>query len=277
PMHPAFLWSALAFYGLGIVLSLPSAFLGRAVLSPAAISALTVGLVLNGAELVIAAVQLHRLPVMDVQSALSFLAFNVALAFLLLYRRYYITWLGVLVLPFVFALTLAAALNPGRPLASSTLRGGWLVAHSMAMILGYTGLFLTFAAAVMYLMQEGELKSKRPRSLYGRLPSLEICDRLYDRSLAFGLICLSAGILTGCLWASRAWQGTWELDPKILATLFTWFIYLVLCSTRFSRGWRGRRSAYVAILGFAAVMITFLGASFLSSQHGYFPTISRMH
>lgn len=276
-MHPAFLWSALAFYGLGLVLSLPSVFLGRAALSPAALSALAAGLVLNGAALVIAALRLHRLPVIDVQSALSFLAFNVALAFLLLHRRYYVTWLGVLVLPFVFALTLAAALNPGRPLTSSTLHGGWLVAHSLAMILGYTGLFLTFAAAVMYLAQQGELKSKRPRFFYGRLPSLELCERLYDRSLAFGLICLSAGILTGCLWASRVWQGTWELDPKILATLFTWFIYLVLCTTRFNGEWRGRRSAYLAIVGFAAVMITFLGASFLSSQHGYFPTISRMH
>ncbi len=276
-MHPVFLWCALAFYGVAMVWVLPSAARGRPTLTSIALSALTLGLALNGAALMMAALRLHRLPVIDVQSALSFFAFNVTLAFFLAYHRYHVTWLGVLILPFVFAMTLIAALNPSRPLVSTTLRGGWLIVHSSAMILGYTGLFLTFVAAVMYLMQEGELKSKHPRFFYNRLPSLEVSDRLYDRSLVFGLICLSVGILTGCVWASRAWQGTWELDPKILATLFTWFIYLILCSTRFSGAWRGRRSAYVAILGFVAVMVTFLGVSFLSSQHGFFPTISRMH
>ncbi|MDE3179491.1 MAG: cytochrome c biogenesis protein CcsA, partial [Acidobacteriota bacterium] len=61
------------------------------------------------------------------------------------------------------------------------------------------------------------------------------------------------------------------------ASMFTWLIYLLLSSTRFSGNWRGRRSAYMAIFGFAAMMITFLGVSFLSSQHGYFPAISRLH
>ncbi len=278
-MHPGLLWCALALYGLGIVLALPSIALGRAPLRSAALAALSLGLILNGASLVAAALRLHRLPVIDIQSALSFFAFNTTLAFFLAYRRYKVTWLGVLILPFVFLMTLAAALNPGHPFtaSTSTLRGGWLVVHVSGMILGYTGLFLTFVAAVMYLLQVSELKSKHPQSLYYRLPSLEICDQIYDRSLVLGLICLSVGILTGCIWASRAWRGTWELDPKILASLLTWFIYLLLFSTRFSGSWRGRRSAYMAILGFAAMMVTFLGVSFLSSQHGYFPTIHQMH
>lgn len=241
------------------------------------LAALSIGLFLNGAALVFAAVHLHRLPVVDIRSALSFFAFNVTLAFFLVYRRYQITWLGVLIFPFVFLLTLAAVLNSSRPFASSAMRGGWLLVHSSAMILGYTGLFLTFVAAILYLMQEGVLKSKQPKAFYERLPSLEVCNRLYDRSLVFGLVCLSIGIITGCLWASRAWSGDWELDPKILATLLTWFLYIVLFSTRFSGSWRGRRSAYAAIFGFAATMVTFLGVSFLSSQHGYFPIISRVH
>ncbi|MGH9397939.1 MAG: cytochrome C assembly family protein [Terriglobia bacterium] len=276
-MHPGLLWCALAFYGLGIVLTIPSIGRGRPDISSPALMAFTAGLVLNGAALVEAAFRLDRLPVVDVQSALSFLAFNVTLAFFVAYRRYRNTWLGALMLPFVFVMTLAAALNPKRPFPPSTLGGGWLIVHASTMILGYTGIFLTFAAAVLYLLQEGQLKSKRPKAFYARLPPLEVCDRLYDRSLVFGLICLSVGIFTGCVWASREWQGAWELDPKILASMFTWLIYLLLSSTRFSGSWRGRRSAYVAIFGFAAMMITFLGVSFLSSQHGYFPAISRLH
>lgn len=276
-MHQGLLWFALASYGLGLLLTIPSLRRGRPQLNLGALAALTAGLALNGAALVESALRLGRLPVVDVQGALSFLAFNLMLAFFVAYRRYRATWLGALMLPFVFALTLAAAVNPGRRFPAAAMRGGWLIVHSLTMILGYAALFITFAAAVLYLLQEKQLKLKRASSVYARLPALETSDRLYDRSLIFGLVCLSIGILTGCIWAAEMWQGMWELDPKILASIFTWLIYLLLCSTRFSGSWRGRRSAYVAIVGFAAMMITFLGASFLSSVHGYFPRVTRLH
>jgi cytochrome c-type biogenesis protein CcsB len=272
-MHADVLWYAVACYGLGIVSAVPSVARARPSLSSVALVALGAGLVLNGAALLRDAFYLHRLPLTSVETALSFFAFCVTAAFFLIYRRFRIAWLGILVLPFVFfILSLAAALSSNALPASTSLHSRWLVIHSSAMILGYTGLFLTFVAAVMYLLQSGELKSKRPKALYRYLPSLEICDKLYDRSLIFGLACMTAGILTGFLWASKAWSGAWEWDPKILASLLTWFIYVVLISTRFRGRWRGRRSAYVAILGFAAILITFLGVSFLSAQHGYFPT-----
>lgn len=274
-MHPEILWLALAFYAVGIVLALPSMARGRPALNPSALAVLGSGLALNGAALVRNAVYLHRLPLTDVETGFAFLAFCVAAAFFLIYLRYRITWPGILVLPFAFALTLAAALTSGPAGGSAALYGVWLAVHSLTMLLGYTGLFLTFVAAVMYLVQSGELKSKRPKALYFYLPPLEVCDRLYDQSLVFGLICLTTGIVTGFLWASRDWSGLWEVDPKILASVFTWLIYVVLGSTRMRGSWGGRRSAYVAIFGFAAMMVTFLGVSFLSSQHGYFPVISR--
>ncbi len=275
-MHPALLWCALAFYGLGIALTLPSVIGGRPRLSSATLAALSLGLLLHATALITATIQLNRLPVMDVQSALSFFAFTVTLAFFLAYLRYRVTSLGVFMLPFVFVLTLMAAVRPERLPSTSVFRGGWLVVHALSMILGYTGIFLTFVAALMYLIQENELKSKTPRGFHYRLPSLDLCVDLYDRSLKFGFLFLSVGILTGFLWASRAWQGPWELDPKILASLMTWLIYLTLLSTRVSGNWRGRRSAYGAILGFAATMVTFLGVSFLSGPHGYFPSLTRL-
>ncbi len=270
-MHAALLWCALTFYGLGILLTLPSVVRRRPSLPPAALGALALGLLLHAAALAVAAGQIHRLPVTDVRSAVSFFSFSVTAAFFLAYLRYRITSLGVFMLPFVFVLTLIAALHPGQSFEAAGFRGGWLLVHISSTILGYTGLFLTSVAAIMYLIQENELKSKNPRAFYYRLPSLDVCDELYYRSLVFGLLFLTVGILTGFVWASRAWRGPWELDPKILASLVTWVIYLVLFSTRLSGSWRGRRGAYVAIFGFAAMMVTFLGISFLSGQHGYFP------
>jgi ABC-type uncharacterized transport system permease subunit len=266
------LWYAAACYGVGIAAALPRMTHARPSLSSSALLALGAGLVLNGTAFLRDAFYLHRLPLTSVETALSFFAFCITAAFFLIYMRFRLAWLGFLVLPFVFILTLAAAVISNPLPASTSLHSPWLVVHSSAMILAYTGLFLTFAAAVMYLMQSGELKSKRPRALYYYLPSLEACDKLYDRSLLFGLACMTAGIATGFLWARRAWSGSWEWDPKILASLFTWFIYIALVSARFRGSGRGRKSAYAAILGFAAILITFFGMSFLSVQHGYFPT-----
>lgn len=272
-METLLVWLALAFYGVGILLILPSVTRRRLSLSPAALASLGSGLFLHAAALIVRAIEISRLPVTDVRSSLSFFSFLATLAFFFVYLRYRITSLGIFMLPLVFVLTLISALHPGRSFDSSAFRGGWLLVHISSTFLGYTGLLLTFVAAMMYLIQERELKSKKPHAFYYRLPSLEVCDELYYRSLVFGLPFLSVGILTGFVWASRTWKGPWELDPKIVASLVTWLIYLILFSTRLSGSWRGRRAAYVAIFGFAAMMVTFLGVSFLSGQHGYFPKL----
>jgi cytochrome c-type biogenesis protein CcsB len=275
-MHQALLWIALGLYGLGIALTLPGLIRRRPSLSPAALGALGLGLLAHAVAIAAEATRIHRLPITDVRSALSFYAFLVTLAFFLVYLRYRIVALGTFMFPLVFVLTLIAALHPGHSFDSSAFRGGWLLVHISSTILGYTGFFLTFVAAVMFLIQERELKSKKPRGFYYRLPSLEVCDEIHYRSLVFGLPFLSLGILTGFVWASRTWKGPWELDPKIVASLVTWFIYLVLFSTRISGSWRGRRAAYVAIFAFVAVMVTFLGVSLLSGQHGYVPKLREL-
>jgi len=272
-MQVVLLWIGLALYGLGTLLLIPSVVNRRPTISSASLGALGLGLLAHAGAIAMEAARIHRLPVTDVRSTLSFYAFLVTLAFFFLYLRYRITSLGLFMLPFVFVLTLISAFRPVRPFDLSAFRGGWLAVHIGSIILGYTGFFLTFVAAVMYLMQEKQLKSRIPRAVYYRLPSLELCDELYYRSLLFGLPLLTVGILTGFIWASRTWNGPWEFDPKILASLLTWLIYLVLFSTRVSGSWRGRRAAYVAIFGFAAIMVTFLGVSVLSGPHGYVPTL----
>jgi len=275
-MHDVLLWTALAFYGVGLVLLIPVVVRRRPSLSPASLGALGFGLLAHGGALLAETAKLHRLPIIDVRSALSSYAFLVTLAFFFVYLRYRITSLGLFMLPLVFVLTLIGTFHAERTLDSSSLRSGWLLVHISSTILGYTGFFLTFVAALMYLLQERQLKSKKPRGFYYRLPSLEVCDELYYRSLLFGFPLMTLGMLMGFIAALRTWRGPWGLDPKILASLVTWLIYLVLFSTRVSGGWRGRRAAYVAIFGFATMMVTFLGASLLSGPHGYFPTLRQL-
>jgi cytochrome c-type biogenesis protein CcsB len=272
-LHSALLWSAVAFYALGIALGLPAFIRRRPAISRASLGSLGFGLLAHGAALALKAVEIQRLPVADVRDALSMFSFLATTAFFLVYLRYKIVSLGIFMLPLAFVLTLISAVDSGTLAVSPEFRGWWLIVHISCILIGYVGFFITFIAAMMYLFQERELKSKRPRTFYYRLPSLEICDELYFRSLVIGLPFLTLGIVMGFIGASQVWKGPWELDPKILGALVTWFIYLILFSTRLSGSWQGRRSAYLAVLGFATMMVTFLGISFLSGQHGYFPKI----
>jgi ABC-type transport system involved in cytochrome c biogenesis permease subunit len=131
-----------------------------------------------------------------------------------------------------------------------------LYLHVSLIVLGYAAFFLTFAAGVMYLIQERELKSKRPRAFYYRLPPLETLDDLAYKSLSIGFPFITLGIVSGALWASSVWGSDWPTDPKIAWSFATWLIYLLLLCARWVIGWRGRKAAYFAIIGFIAILVT---------------------
>jgi len=145
------------------------------------------------------------------------------------------------------------------------LRSRWIYIHTPLVILGYVAFFVAFSAAVLYLFQERELKLKRV--FFNRLPSLEICDDLAYRSLAVGFPLMTLGILSGALWAQQVWGVEWMSDPKILLAFVTWLIYLLLIHYRLIAGWRGKKAAYLAIVGFVGVVATFS----MSGLHAFQP------
>jgi cytochrome c-type biogenesis protein CcsB len=137
------------------------------------------------------------------------------------------------------------------------LRSGWVYFHGAVAFLSYAAFFLTFISGVLYLIQENELREKKFRFLYFRLPSLQVCDELFQRSLFVGFVAMSLAIISGAIWAQQAWGRFWSWDPKETAALVTWAIYLFLIYCTLSAKWRGRRAAYVSIIGFASTLFTF--------------------
>ena len=77
-------------------------------------------------------------------------------------------------------------------------------------------------------------------------------------------------IATGAYWANRTWGSYWSWDPKETWAAITWLVYAGYLHMRITRGWRGRRAAYFAILGFGVVIFTFLGVTYLlPGLHAY--------
>ena len=110
----------------------------------------------------------------------------------------------------------------------------------------------------------------RRQDLERMLPSADELDRLTYRTIAIAFPLLTLMIAAGAYWANRTWGSYWSWDPKETWAAITWLVYAGYLHMRITRGWRGRRAAYFAILGFAVVMFTFFGVTYLlPGLHAY--------
>ncbi len=210
-------------------------------------------------------------PVTNLHESLSFFAWMIIGVLLLAGLRYRIRMLGSFLTPIALILMLFALALPKEilPLAP-VLRSFWHPFHVIFAFLGNAFFTLAFCGGVMYLIQEHQLKSKRVGAIGKRLPSLKVLDDLNYYSLKFGFPLLTLGIITGAVWAEYAWGRYWGWDPKETWSLITWFLYAALLHQRLTVGWRGRKAALMAILGFMAVLFTFLGVNLLlPGLHAY--------
>ncbi|MGD0221541.1 MAG: cytochrome c biogenesis protein CcsA [Terriglobia bacterium] len=107
-------------------------------------------------------------------------------------------------------------------------------------------------------------------SIVGYLPSRDSLDSLIYKTVAISFPLLTLMIIAGAYWANRTWGTYWSWDPKEDWALITWLTYAGYIHMRLTRGWRGRRSAYFAIIGFGVVMFTFFGVTYLlPGLHSY--------
>jgi cytochrome c-type biogenesis protein CcsB len=103
-----------------------------------------------------------------------------------------------------------------------------------------------------------------------QLPSLAKLDVMTYRIVAVGLPLLTVGIITGAWWAKEAWGAYWQWDPKETAALFSWIIYAGYMHLHTRNAWRGYRTAWVSVIGFASIMFCYLGVNiWISGLHSY--------
>jgi cytochrome c-type biogenesis protein CcsB len=102
------------------------------------------------------------------------------------------------------------------------------------------------------------------------LPSLARLDMMIYRIVAVGLPLLTIGIITGAMWANEAWGAYWQWDPKETAALVSWIVYAAYMHLHTRNAWRGERSAWVNVLGFATIVFCYLGVNiWISGLHSY--------
>jgi cytochrome c-type biogenesis protein CcsB len=133
--------------------------------------------------------------------------------------------------------------------------------------MGEASFALACGVGFLYLVQEHTIKSKTHGFFFKRLPSLELLDTTGYACIVTGFTMLTLGLITGFIYAKSVWGRFWSWDPKEVWSGITWLLYAALLHQRLTVGWRGRRAAIMAIIGFAVILFTFFGVNFLLQGH----------
>ena len=211
------------------------------------------------------------LPVSSFFGALSYMALALAFGFFVIEARKKLGILGVFILPLCagsLGLAVLKASPEVAPLAPQ-LRSYWLNIHPMLLMTAYAAFANAFGVALALLVQERQIKSRKPTELCYRLPPLDELDRLNGRIVACALPVLVLGLVMGAVWAREQWGSAWSWDPKETMALITAAFYGEFLWLRYASGQRGRRPVYVSMLAFACMLATFFGAEMSSGRHGF--------
>ncbi len=192
--------------------------------------------------------------------------------------RYKLRALGAFVMPIPFLLLMfiIMKMGPEERIAQAippALKSQWLTFHVVTAMFAYGAFAVSFGLGAMYLIKlskEGTQKNSNQQGIVSRFPPLDRLDELAYKVVGFAFPLLTLCIITGAIWANYAWGTYWSWDPKETWSLITWIIYAGYLHARLMYGWKGKRAAWLAIFGFAAVLFTFFGVNYLlAGLHSY--------
>ncbi|MGD0229318.1 MAG: cytochrome c biogenesis protein [Syntrophorhabdales bacterium] len=201
-------------------------------------------------------------PLSNFYESLIFYAWCIALVLIVMKKRLVSVPLITMFATLTAVLFMAyASLSPSvdrriQPLIPA-LQSNWLHVHVFTCFIAYASFAISFLCGLLYMF--------KPKAI-----PAEKLEELNYQSIMVGFPMLTAGILTGAVWAHYAWGAYWSWDPKETWSLITWIVYALFLHARLTRGWKGRRIALLSIIGFMSVIFTYLGVNFiLAGLHSY--------
>lgn len=258
--------AALVAYLLALVLGAVNLVAPRRLLNGLAVASLAVGVVALTIYIGWRWVEAGRAPFSNMFESLVLFAWTIAVVYLVLLMRGKIpsvltpttALLALLLLVYASAF-LSSEIQPLMP----ALRSNWLTFHVTTVLIGYGSFAVAFLAAIGYLIVT------RAASQAAR-ESRDLFEAIMSKTVSFGFLFLVVGIAMGAVWANVAWGTYWSWDPKETWSLITTLIYAVFLHGRYLRGWPGRRMAWVAVIGFTSVLVTYVGVNYLmKGLHSY--------
>lgn len=224
-------------------------------------SLIKLGLILHSFAIIFRGIGAQRLPLSNQYEFATAFSWGIVLFYTLFERFHEDKTLGAYISPFAILLIGYAAMQNKdvRPLMPA-LQSGWLGVHVSMAILSYGAFAIACGLSIKYLFTKEGQSGLRHQDL----------DDYSYKLVMIGYILLTLTIITGALWAQKAWNRYWAWDPKETWSLITWFIYTAYLHMRKVKGLKGRKAAWFLVIGFFCVIFTYIGVNTLiPSLHSY--------
>ncbi|MFH1144877.1 MAG: c-type cytochrome biogenesis protein CcsB [Candidatus Eisenbacteria bacterium] len=260
----AFFTASFVVYVLAFVLFLVRSATRRTIWGRLAVMVLAAGFVSQTVALILRWNLAGHPPLasmFEYASVMSWMAAGSLAVLLARTRRFEI---GAYVSPLIIAMMAIASIVPKEIYQQlvPALQSYWLHIHVSMAAVAEGAFALSCGLSIAYLIKSGRAQTPPEE--------LERLDSLNHRVISIGYPLFTLGALfAGAIWAYSAWGSFWSWDPKEVGSWIIWLFYTGYLHARYRRGWRGRRAAILAIIGFVMVLLSFAGNLFLGGQHAY--------
>ncbi len=270
-MDITFFWAAFWFYFAGFIAFTIFLAYDKKPVTNAGTIFMAAGFILQSVAIVLRWRLAGHPPFTNMYEYMNVMAWMAVATFMFIMYRYKKPIVGSFVAPVTFILIVSASLLP-KDISQQlmpALQDIWLTIHVSLAAVGEGAFAVAFGISVMYLIVEKK-HSAGSGDFLKRLPALENLDIINYKAISLGFPLFTVGALfAGAIWANKAWGAFWSWDPKEVGSLIIWIFYVLYLHARFQRGWRGRRAAWMSIIGFIMVLLSFFGNIFLGGQHSY--------
>jgi cytochrome c-type biogenesis protein CcsB len=189
------------------------------------------------------------------------------------WRRPVYRFLGIAIMPISFLLIGAAILqNSSLEPVPATFNTFWLLVHVSFAKLSYGACLIATGFGIAYLIKQKQQDQDKLTPFYQRIPTLEVLDELSYRFTAFGFIMIIIMIISGAIWANKAWGRYWGWDPVETWSLISWLLYGLYLHLRFTFGWRGSKAAWYSVVALAVLLFAIFGVAlfYVGAHSAYF-------
>ncbi|MBN1969232.1 MAG: c-type cytochrome biogenesis protein CcsB [Candidatus Delongbacteria bacterium] len=260
---------ALYSYLISAILFISVIIKKRELTSKLAVLFLGVGFIPNSFAWFISWYKMGRIPMGNMSEFAFLMTWMAAAVFLYLIYRYKEPVIGAFIAPLIFMTDytglyfytgLHAELVPA-------LQSNWLTWHVLLAAVGSGAFLVSAAVSGAYLVKTGVGKDN---IFYKVLPPATMLDKINYQSVSIGYPLYTVGALFfGSIWAQYAWGTFWGWDPKEIGALIIWIFYSAYLHARYKKGWKEKKAAWMSIIGFAMVALSFFGNNFLGGNHAY--------
>ncbi|MBO0816905.1 MAG: c-type cytochrome biogenesis protein CcsB [Actinobacteria bacterium] len=240
----------------------------------AALALTVIGLVTQILGIATRGIAEHRVPWGNMYEFVMAITCAAVIAFLLLLIRFRVYPVGLfLMAPIVLALGLCATVlyTAAGPLVPA-LHSYWIWIHVTTMTVAIGSYIVAAVLTVLYLIADRYTGRKGAGfgAVLQRLPPAGALDRLSYRTVIFAFPIWTFAVIAGAIWADQAWGRYWGWDPKETWAFITWVVYAGYLHARATAGWRGRKAAYIQLVGFVSLVFNLIGVNlWITGLHSY--------